>query len=83
MNKKQKERHIDVSDKLLNMAKALSEEAHESGDAILAQTSNLLMLVSGVMTEKEDIDKLSDICAMFSAKKILDELEDGDTLDLS
>lgn len=83
MNKKQKERHIDVSDKLLNMAKALSEEAHESEDVILAQTSNLLMLVSGVMTEKEDIDKLSDICAMFSAKKILDELEDGDTLDLS
>lgn len=83
MNKKQKERHLDVSDKLLNMANALSKEADESDDVILAQTSNLLMLVSGVMAEKEDIDKLSDICAMFSAKKILDELEDGETLDLS
>tara|TARA_R110001632_G_scaffold230748_1_gene368519 strand:+ start:969 stop:1220 length:252 start_codon:yes stop_codon:yes gene_type:complete len=83
MNKKQKKRHLDISDKLLNMAKALSEEAAESDDVILARTSNLLMLVSGVMMEKKDIDKLSEICSMFSAKKILDELEDGDTLDLS
>ena len=83
MNKKQKKRHLDISDKLLNMAKVLSEEAAESDDVILARTSNLLMLVSGVMMEKKDIDKLSEICSMFSAKKILDELEDGDTLDLS
>jgi transcription termination factor NusB len=83
MKKKQKRRHLDISTKLLNMANALSKEADESDDVILAQVSNLIMLVSGVMTEKEDIDKLSDICAMFSAKKILDELEDGDTLDLS
>jgi hypothetical protein len=83
MKKKQKKRHLDISSKLLNMANALSKEADESDDVTLAQTSNLLMLVSGVMTEKEDIDKLSDICAMFSAKKILDELEDGETLDLS
>ena len=83
MNKKQKKRHLDISGKLLNMAKALSEEAAESDDVILARTSNLLMLVSGVMMEKKDIDKLSEICSMFSAKKILDELEDGDTLDLS
>lgn len=83
MNKKQKKRHLDISDKLLNMAKALSEEAAESDDVILARTSNLLMLVSGVMMEKKDIEKLSEICSMFSAKKILDELEDGDTLDLS
>lgn len=83
MNKKQKKRHLDISGKLLNMAKALSEEAAESDDVILARTSNLLMLVSGVMMEKKDIEKLSEICSMFSAKKILDELEDGDTLDLS
>ena len=83
MKKKQKRRHLDISTKLLNMANALSKEADEADDVILAQVSNLIMLVSGVMTEKEDIDKLSDICAMFSAKKILDELEDGDTLDLS
>ena len=36
------------------MANALSKEADESDDVTLAQTSNLLMLVSGVMTEKED-----------------------------
>lgn len=86
LESKQTLRHQEVSEKLLKISKSLNIEGIDSDDEILEMTGNLIMLVSGVMTNKEDLHTLSDLCAMFSAKKILDEklsgLTDEDILGL-
>lgn len=66
------ERHLEVSDKLLRMSQALQMEGLENDDETLQITGNLIMLVSGIMSVDEDLKTVADLCAMYSAKKILE-----------
>lgn len=71
------ERHLEVSDKLLRMSEALQREGEDNDDETLQITGNLIMLISGTMGIKEDLDSIADLCAMFSAKKILEGMGDS------
>ena len=67
------DRHRVISDKLLKMAQALMTEGEESGDYIIQSTANFIMLLSGIMNNPKDIRTVSELLAMFSAKKVLDD----------
>ena len=71
-----KTRQLEVSDKLLRMSQALQKEGEDNDDETLQITGNLIMLISGTMGIKEDLDSIADLCAMFSAKKILEGMGD-------
>tara|TARA_R110000803_G_scaffold74903_4_gene139104 strand:+ start:21910 stop:22284 length:375 start_codon:yes stop_codon:yes gene_type:complete len=73
MGKINKKRHTIISDKLFKMAEALILEGDESGDYIIQSTGNFIMLLSGIMGNARDMKTVSDLLAMFSAKKVLDD----------
>jgi hypothetical protein len=73
------ERHLEVSDKLLRMSQALQKEGEDNDDETLQITGNLIRLISGIMGVDEDLKTVADLCAMFSAKKILEGM--GDSFD--
>jgi len=72
-----KTRQLEVSGKLLRMSQALQKEGQDNDDETLQVTGNLIMLISGTMAIKEDLDSIADLCAMFSAKKILEGMGDA------
>lgn len=72
MEESMEERHAEISDKLFDIAASISNEGDEADDYILQSTGNFIMLISGLMHNEQDVEKFSDLCAMFSAKKILD-----------
>lgn len=65
-------RHEELSEKIFNMGFALHEEGGEKKDYTISAIGDIMVLVSGIIHSKDDIRLFSDLCAMFSAKKILD-----------
>jgi len=74
MENKNKERRKDVSEKLLKIAESLQVEGKENEDINLELGANMVMLIGGILENEEDLKTLSDLCAMFSAKRILDNM---------
>lgn len=66
------ERHEELSDKIFDMGYALHEEGGKKNDYIISSTGDIMILISGIMHSKEDIKLFSELCSMFSAKKILE-----------
>ena len=54
------------------MSQSLRTESLSHKDESLATVANIIMLISGIMTNESDLSKVADLLAMFSAKKILD-----------
>jgi len=75
MSKKQENRHLDISSKLIEMGNALMKEGYTNKDYSITQTGTFLVLVGGVLFSEEDVKIFSQMCAMFSSKKVLDNLE--------
>ena len=68
-------RRLDLSAKFMKMGQALIEEGEKNKDVAIAQMGTLLVFIGGLsLGSDEDINKFSDLCSMFSAKSILDEL---------
>jgi hypothetical protein len=67
------ERHRTISNKLFKMSQALMIEGEESKDYIIQSTGNFIMLLSSLMGKAKDMKTVSELLAMFSAKKVLDE----------
>lgn len=65
-------RHDDLSRKLFKMGFALIEEGEESNDENVVRIGEFIVLISGLVHDKDDIEMFGHLCAMFSAKKILD-----------
>ena len=74
-------RRLELSDKLNQMGTALLTEGTNDSDYTVAQSGTLMMLVSGLILNDEDMFIFSELCAMFSAKKILDEEENVDPIE--
>lgn len=68
-------RRFELSDKLKQMGKALLNEGSNDKDYTVAQSGTIMLLVSSLILSDEDMFIFSELCAMFSAKKILDEEE--------
>lgn len=67
-----RERCIEISDMLFDMAQTLMEEGEERRSYNIETAGNMLLLVSGLMKDTKDMETVSELMAMYSAKKILD-----------
>lgn len=70
-----KDRHLELSGKFLEMGHALIKEGRKSKDYSITQTGTFMILIGGLIFDEDDVSLFSQICSMFSAKKILDNME--------
>lgn len=75
-------RKIELSGKLLQMGKSLIQEGQKIDDYTISQSGSIMLLVSSLLLSDEDMFIFSEICSMFSAKKILDATEGIDDTEL-
>ena len=83
MSKDNEQRHTELSDKIFDMSLALISEGEDKDDYIITNTGNIMMLISGLLHDPKDMVFFSELCDMFSAKKVLDnQIELGSLDDL-
>ena len=70
-----KDRHLELSAKFIEMGQALMKEGKEQKDFTTSQTGSCLIFLGGLMLDERDILLFGQICSMFSAKKILENME--------
>ena len=66
------ERHDDLSQKIFKMGHALSKEGINKNDYVITSVGNFMILISGLIYDEKDINLFSELCAMFSAKKVME-----------
>ena len=69
------DRRLEISSKLIEMGNALIIEGKKNNDFTITQTGAFLIFMGGMMFDENDIQLFGQLCSMFSAKKILDNLE--------
>lgn len=70
------ERRLDLSTKFIKMGQSLMEEGNENDDIGVSQIGATMIFMGGLLIgDDEDIFKFSDLCSMFSAKKILESMK--------
>lgn len=69
------QRRLDLSGKLLKMGDALVLEGRDAMDGCVMQTGSTLLLLSSIISSEEDMFVLGEFVSMFSAKKVLEEME--------
>jgi hypothetical protein len=71
------DRRLDLSSKFMQMGNALMTEGHESSDLTIRQLGSLLVFMGGITFDDGDVQKFSELTSYFSAKKVLDSMEDS------
>lgn len=74
-------RRLELSNKIKQMGDALIKEGIGDEDYTIAQSGSIMLLMSKLMVNDDDMFIFSELCAMFSAKKILDEQEGFDKIE--
>ncbi len=72
MDINKEKRHEELSAKIFSMGEALMKEGDNKNDSIISNTGNFMILISGIMYDKKDVEIFGELCAMFSAKKLLE-----------
>jgi hypothetical protein len=70
------DRRLDLSTKFIQMGQALMEEGDTTHEVGVALMGTILIFMGGIMLKDEDIYKFSELVSMFSAKKMLDTMEE-------
>lgn len=70
-----KDRRLDVSAKLIEMGQSLMTEGNDSKDFAIAQTGSFMVLIGGLLFDERDIYIFGELCAMYSSRKVLENLE--------
>ena len=73
------DRRLELSSKFLEMGQALIKEGKDKKDYSITQSGSFIILIAGLILEENDIVEFSNLCSMFSAKKLLDGLEKSDS----
>lgn len=71
------DRRLDLSSKFMQMGNALMTEGHETSDLTIRQLGSLLVFMAGITFDDEDVQKFSELTSYFSAKKVLDSMEES------
>jgi len=74
---KNAERRLQLTSKFVQMGKALVEEGTELEDPIIAQLGSMIIFLGGICFDDEDITKFGDLVSMYSAKKLIESLEEN------
>jgi len=72
---KNTDRHLELSAKFIEMGNALMVEGKESKDYTITQTGSFMILMGSLMFDEKDVFLFGQFCSMFSAKKIIENLE--------
>jgi len=72
---KRTDRRLEISSKLIEMGNALIIEGKENKDFAISHTGSFLAFISTLMFDESDARLFGEICCMFSAKKMLQNLE--------
>jgi hypothetical protein len=81
MKRNEIDRRLDLSGKFMKMGQSLMTEGRDESDIALAQIGTILIFMSGLLIGgDDDIFKFSDLCSMFSSKKILDSMQEENPL---
>jgi len=73
------ERRLELSSKFLEMGQALIKEGKEKKDYCITQSGSFIILMAGLILEENDVVEFSNLCSMFSAKKLLIGLEESNS----
>jgi hypothetical protein len=60
------------------MGKALVEEGKASDDLIIAQLGSMIIFIGGICFDDEDVIKFGDLVSMYSAKKLIESMEENE-----
>lgn len=81
-NIRNQDRHLELSAKLIEMGQALIKEGNSKNDYSITQVGNVLVVAGGLFFDQEDVYHFAQLCSMFSAKKILDAMENKNVVNL-
>jgi hypothetical protein len=73
---KNAERRLQLTSKFVQMGKALVEEGRQKDDPIIAQLGSMIIFLGGICFDDEDVMKFGDLVSMYSAKKLVESMED-------
>ena len=79
---KNSKRRLELTSKFVQMGKALVEEGKEKNDQIISQLGSMIIFLGGICFDDEDVIKFGELVSMFSAKKLIEALEENKDPDL-
>ena len=69
------DRRLDLSAKFVEMGQSLILEGKDKNDLMVAQAGTMIVMLGGLMYDEADMNLFSQLCSMFSAKKIVENME--------
>lgn len=69
------QRRLDVSGMLVEMGHSLTEEGSQNKDYSIIQTGTFLTLIGSLLFSEKDSLLFGQLCSMFSAKKVLEQMD--------
>jgi hypothetical protein len=69
------DRRLDLSAKFIQMGQSLMEEGNEAKDSGIGLLGTIFVFIGGISLDDDDVYKFSELVSMFSAKKMLDNME--------
>ncbi len=75
---KNAERRLELTSKFVQMGKALVDEGRSLEDPIIAQLGSMIIFLGGICFEDEDVLKFGDLVSMYSAKKLMESMEENE-----
>ena len=70
------ERRLQLTSKFVQMGKALVDEGKEKNDKIISQIGTMIIFLGGICFDDEDVIKFGELVSMYSAKKLMESLEE-------
>lgn len=70
-----KDRHLELSGKFIEMGQALVAEGRKDKDYVITSAGTFFTLIGGLMYDEKDVSLFAEICSMFSAKKVLENMD--------
>jgi hypothetical protein len=74
---KNAERRLQLTSKFVQMGNALVEEGRLKDDLIISQLGSMIIFLGGICFDDEDVMKFGDLVSMYSAKKLIESLEEN------
>ena len=69
------DRHLELSAKFIEMGQALVSEGRNNKDYVTTSAGTFFTLIGGLMYDEKDVSLFAEICSMFSAKKVLENMD--------
>jgi len=79
---KNAERRLQLTSKFVQMGNALVDEGRLKDDPIIAQLGTMTIFLGGICFDDEDVMKFGDLVSMYSAKKLVESMEENNDPEL-